>query len=272
MKDKKNILAMNKRIVLTGAFSALVIILAVTKLGFIPIGSAASITILQIPVILIAMLCGLPEACFVGAVFGLMSLIQAAMSPSGVLDPYFANPLCSVLPRLLLGVVAWGLWKIFKIASKLSKENIVGVTFLFGGFVFMFCANTLKDNIFVGIALTIILTAFFWIVLVNASKIPEPFFAAVTGFFATIVHTIMVIGALYLFTKGGVQEKMNGTGYFALLLALAPNAILEACASAIFCTAVYIGLFFAGKKKSKLSRQTSNTSEPEEISEPEPIE
>lgn len=215
MNENYKSLALNKRVVLTGAFSALIIVLAVTKLGFISLGPTASITILQIPVILIAMLCGLPEAIFVGAVFGIMSLIQAAMSPSGALDPLFANPLCSVLPRILLGVVAWALWKLFSLF------------------------------------------------------LPKAVNAAITGFLATILHTIMVNGAFYTFTSSGVKEAMGGKGYFALLLVLAPNAALEASASVIFCTAVYVGLFIAGKKKSKLSEELEEIEEAEEIKDSE---
>ena len=103
-----------KRISLTGAFAALVVVLGITKLGMIPLGPTASITILHVPVILICMLSGLWEGCVVGAAFGIMSLIQAAMSPSGVLDPMFTNPLVSVLPRVLLAVAAWALWKVLK--------------------------------------------------------------------------------------------------------------------------------------------------------------
>ena len=44
-------LSLNKKLTLTGAFSALVIVLGITKLGLIPIGATASITILHIPVI-----------------------------------------------------------------------------------------------------------------------------------------------------------------------------------------------------------------------------
>ena len=210
MKENKDVLALNKRVVLTGAFSALVIVLSVTKLGFITLGPTASITILHIPIILIAMLCGIPEGCFVGVVMGIMSLIQAAMSPSTVLDPFFANPLYSVLPRALLGLVSWGLWK------------------LFGLFL------------------------------------PKQVNAAITGFLGSIFHTIMVIGCLYLFSNGGVKEAMGGMGYFALLLVLAPNAILEAIASTIVCAAVYVGLFVASKRKSKLSEEVDDLEEVKE--------
>lgn len=121
-------LSRNRKLALTGAFSALVIVLGITKLGLIPIGATASITILHVPVILICLLAGLPEGLFVGAVFGILSLVQAAMSPSGVLDPFFVNPLCSVLPRMLIAVVAWALWKAFSLIPNMPKTVSAGIT------------------------------------------------------------------------------------------------------------------------------------------------
>ena len=121
-------LSLNKKLTLTGAFSALVIVLGITRLGFITLGPTASITILHIPVILICMLAGLPEGLFVGLVFGSLSLIQAAMSPSGVLDPFFVNPLVSVLPRMLIAVIAWGLWKALTLIPHMPKIVAAGIT------------------------------------------------------------------------------------------------------------------------------------------------
>jgi uncharacterized membrane protein len=59
MNDLSLNLSRNKKLALTGAFSALVVVLGITRLGLIPIGATASITILQIPVILIVMMAGL---------------------------------------------------------------------------------------------------------------------------------------------------------------------------------------------------------------------
>ncbi len=128
MTNTNSTLSLNKKLTLTGAFSALVIVLGITKLGFITLGAAASITILHIPVILICMLAGLPEGLFVGATFGILSLIQAAMSPSGALDPFFVNPLCSVLPRMLIAVIAWALWNALNSVPRMPKTVAAGVT------------------------------------------------------------------------------------------------------------------------------------------------
>ena len=125
-------LTRNKKIALTGAFSALVIVLGITKLGLIPIGPTASISILQIPMFIALMLAGLPSGASVGGVFGIMSLIQAAMSPSGVLDPLFVNPLCSVLPRVLTAVVAWVIWKLLSLIPHMPKTVNAAITGFLG--------------------------------------------------------------------------------------------------------------------------------------------
>ena len=124
---EKNV-SRTRKLVLTAALSALIIVLGITKLGLIPLGPAASITILHVPIILAACLCGLPSALFTGAVFGIMSLVQAAMSPSGALDPLFVNPLVSVLPRMLTGLIAWALWFAFNKLPKMPKTVSAGIT------------------------------------------------------------------------------------------------------------------------------------------------
>lgn len=195
-------LSRNRKLALTGAFSALVIVLGITKLGLIPLGAVASISILQIPLILAVMLAGLPSGLFVGATFGIMSLIQAAMSPSGVLDPLFVNPLCSVLPRMLTALAAWFLWKLF------------------------------------------------------SSLLPRAIAAGITGFLATVAHTLLVIGCIYIFKGADVREAMGGIGYFALIGALSVNAVLEAVASTVVCVAVYFGMNVSKNRQSKLSKES----------------
>ncbi|MBQ1710482.1 MAG: ECF transporter S component [Treponema sp.] len=131
-------LTRNRKLALAGAFSALIIVLSLTNLGFISFSPVVSITILQIPVILCATMAGLPAGLFAGFVMGMMSLIKAAMSPSGILDPLFVNPMCSVLPRMLLGLVAWGLWRVLNLIPRMPKTLSAAVT----GFVATF-AHTL---------------------------------------------------------------------------------------------------------------------------------
>ncbi|MDE6774388.1 MAG: ECF transporter S component [Treponemataceae bacterium] len=97
----------NKNIAITGAFSALIIVMMLTGLGYIRINPQVAYTILQVPVILATILGGLVPGLLTGFVFGLSSLIKSAVMPLSLLDPYFLNPLCSIVPRLVIPVVTW---------------------------------------------------------------------------------------------------------------------------------------------------------------------
>lgn len=96
-----------RKIVITGVLSAISIFLGITRLGFIPWFSGASLTIMHIPVIIGAVLEGPIVGLVIGLVFGVFSLIQAAVAPTGPSDVWFTNPLLSILPRLFIGPVAW---------------------------------------------------------------------------------------------------------------------------------------------------------------------
>ncbi len=96
-----------RKIVITGVLSAISIFLGLTRLGFIPWITGASLTIMQVPVIIGAVLEGPIVGLVIGLLFGIFSLIQAAVAPTGPADAWFTNPLLSVLPRVFIGPVAW---------------------------------------------------------------------------------------------------------------------------------------------------------------------
>jgi uncharacterized membrane protein len=98
-----------RKIVITGVLGAISMFLGLTPLGFIPWGGV-SLTTMHIPVILGAVLEGPVVGLVVGLIFGVFSMIRAALAPNGPLDPAFTNPLISVLPRLFIGPVAWLVW------------------------------------------------------------------------------------------------------------------------------------------------------------------
>ncbi|MBE9388248.1 ECF transporter S component [Vagococcus salmoninarum] len=75
-------------------------------LGFIPIGFI-SLTIIHITVIVAAITLGTKDGMFVGLVWGLTTMIRAWTMPTTPLDTLiFTNPLVSVFPRILVGLVA----------------------------------------------------------------------------------------------------------------------------------------------------------------------
>lgn len=100
-----------RKIVITGVLSAISIFLGITRLGFIPWFTGASLTIMHIPVIIGAIIEGPIVGLIIGFVFGVFSLIQAAVAPTGPTDVWFTNPLLSILPRLFIGPVSWLIYK-----------------------------------------------------------------------------------------------------------------------------------------------------------------
>lgn len=103
-----------RKIVITGVLSAISIFLGITRLGFIPWITGASLTIMQVPVIIGAVLEGPVVGLTIGLIFGLFSLMQAAIAPTGPADIWFTNPLLSVLPRLFIGPAAWLVYRLLE--------------------------------------------------------------------------------------------------------------------------------------------------------------
>ncbi len=103
-----------RKIVITAAMGAIAILLGLTHWGFIPWFSGASLTIMHVPVIIGAILEGPVVGLGIGLIFGLFSMLQAAIAPTGPTDVWFTNPVLSVLPRLFIGPIAWLVWKALK--------------------------------------------------------------------------------------------------------------------------------------------------------------
>ena len=103
-----------RKIVVTGILGAISAFLGITHWGFIPWIAGASLTIMHVPVIIGAVLEGPLVGVLIGLIFGVFSLIQAAVAPSGPTDVWFTNPLLSVLPRLLIGPASWLVWNALK--------------------------------------------------------------------------------------------------------------------------------------------------------------
>jgi uncharacterized membrane protein len=67
-----------------------------------------------VPVIIGAVLEGPVVGMGVGAIFGVSALVRAAVAPQGPIDAFFVNPAVSVLPRILIGLVAWAVYRAFR--------------------------------------------------------------------------------------------------------------------------------------------------------------
>ena len=155
MKKMKNQAKTTKTVNLTtmALFTALIIIMSVTPLGYLKLG-AIEISFIMLPVAVGGMLLGPWYGAALGAVFGITSFIQCfGASAFGVallsINPFYTAVICLV-PRILAGFVPALL---FKALIKTDKTKIVsfGVasllsallnTVLFVGSVILFFWNT----------------------------------------------------------------------------------------------------------------------------------
>ena len=155
MKDKKEIQGM----VLTALFSAIIIIMAFTPLGYIPLG-VINATIIQIPVIIGALFCGPKQGAFLGFLFGFTSFLKNTIMPAtlsafvfspvlaagmfGAKGVLFSTFICFV-PRVLVGILPYYVYKGMKKISKWKSVNfaVAGVigaftnTFLVMGSIYV---------------------------------------------------------------------------------------------------------------------------------------
>ena len=109
-----------RRMAIIGVLSAISIMLSMTPLGFIPIGPTNA-TIMHIPVIIGAIIEGPVVGITVGFIFGVTSLLKALTMPT-ITSFAFVNPLVSVLPRMLIGIVAY---YVYKLTIKFTKNVFV---------------------------------------------------------------------------------------------------------------------------------------------------
>ncbi|RAO99541.1 membrane protein [Petrotoga sp. 9PW.55.5.1] len=111
-----------KRLVTISLLSGISFVLGFTPLGFIPI-PPANATTMHIPVIIGAILEGPVAGMVIGLIFGVSSIIQALLRPN-ILSFAFINPLVSVLPRILIGLVSYySYWLVLKFFSS-EKEKV----------------------------------------------------------------------------------------------------------------------------------------------------
>ena len=143
-----------RKMTVIGVLSAISIMMSMLPfIGYIPIGPTKA-TIKHIPVIIGAIIEGPVVGATIGLIFGLTSLWNAMTQPT-ITSIFFLNPLVSILPRVLIGVVAYYVYQgIYKISIKVyaagfmagligSLANTVGVL----GMIYVLYADKYMERI-----------------------------------------------------------------------------------------------------------------------------
>lgn len=110
-----------RKMAVISVLSAISIVLSMIPfVGYIPLGPVKA-TIMHVPVIVGAVVEGPVVGAAVGLIFGLTSMFKAFTEPT-ITSFCFMNPVIAVIPRILIGVVAY---YVYALVLKISKKIYV---------------------------------------------------------------------------------------------------------------------------------------------------
>lgn len=194
--------------VLLALFVAILLLMTFTPIGLIDLPLIKA-TILHVPVIIGAILMGPKKGAFLGAVFGIASLIKNTLIPSALsfaFSPFIPVPgtdsgsfwavVISIIPRMLIGSAAW---LVYKGIEKLAGSKI-------------------------------------WFRTVGA---------VIAGAFGAVVNTGLVMGLIYIVFKDA-YATMSGIPVDAVMAAIlgivGANGVPEAIAAAVLVPIIVLPL------------------------------
>lgn len=200
-----------RKMAIIGVLGAISAVLGMTPLGFIPVGPTRA-TIMHIPVIIGAIMEGPVVGAFVGLIFGIFSIFQAITNPTPV-SVVFLNPLVSVLPRILIGLVTHYVYTSLK---KLGNKKTMGILYLLWIGIIIYLGKGIYGNIsnsdsiyilLMNIGLMILTLLAFYITTIrykNSSL--DIILSTIVG---TITNTGLVLTMIYLFYGTMFVEKLG---------------------------------------------------------------
>lgn len=240
-----------RKMAVVGVLGAISCVFAMTPIGFIPVGPTNA-TIMHIPVIVGAILEGPVVGMLVGLIFGIFSLIRAITTPT-IISPVFYNPLVSILPRVLIGLVSYYTFIAVKRMSKRTSAIILisiwsavlaYLTFSFVKNISLFSAGELGiwKLLFSGV-LALFTLAIGWI---SYKKLNYKSLDIMIGTIAgTLTNTVGVLSMIYVFYGKWFVEKLGGNtdtvGKVIIGVGVA-NGIPEVIIAVILVTSIVLGI------------------------------
>ena len=138
-----------RKIVISGVLGAVAIFLGATRLGFVPVPTAAgNATIMHVPAIIGGIMEGPLVGAIIGTIFGLFSFLQAT-------TPLFKDPLVAVLPRIFIGVTTFLVYAPLKKANEYLALIVAAVVGTFTNTILVLGMAVLRGYIPGGVALGI---------------------------------------------------------------------------------------------------------------------
>ena len=217
MKDKRIF-----EMVLFSSFTAIILIMALVPfLGYITfIPGFASLTIIHIPVIIGMMVLSFKYAMGLFTVFGLSSLMIAWIRPGGPVDYAFQNPLISVVPRILAGLLAYlvflGLKKLItvpKYGKSLTFFTVSLIAILFMYFAGRGLSIQLGWNMDIIAPIMLVLASILvglYYYLIEKNQASDTLFVPATFITTSLVHSLVVLVFLATVTVALPHPEIEG--------------------------------------------------------------
>ena len=258
-KRRKNNAQFKNELVLTGLFTAIIIIMAFTPLGYIPL-VVINATIIHIPVILGSLFCGPKKGAFLGFVFGFTSCLKATIV-GGTLSSFVFSPVLAAslvgtsgifkslfiafVPRILVGVIPYFVYIGIKKVLASEKKNLWGtvlnvlmsVFLAFGVYAFLGkMSESLSQAAALGIGIAVGAVVFIVVeaVFIRKSIQVIPFvYAGVAG---AMTNTLLVMGSIFVLYKDAYADAIGVAGNAVLGVitgVISFNGVIEAIVAAI---------------------------------------
>lgn len=258
MRAKKETLSM----VLTALFTAIIIIMAFTPLGYIPLG-VINATIIHIPVILGAIFLGPKKGAFLGFIFGLTSFIKNTVTPATVsafvfspvlaasqfgVSGVFKSAFICFVPRILVGVFPYFIYILVRKLSsgaaaklKVSLLDALISVIAFIGLSQLLTRQMKNGTAAVVTAVVIAAVIFFILIMVTMRKDASVLGYAYAGLTGALTNTLIVMPSIYLLYHDAYAAATN-VAQDALLGVIIGvigfNGVIEAVLAAIIVAAV----------------------------------
>lgn len=251
-------------LVLTALFTAIIVIMAFTPLGYIPL-VVINATVIHIPVILGALFLGPKKGAFLGFVFGLTSFInntfKAVTASAFVFSPVLAANVIGAsgifkslyicfVPRILVGVIPYFIYllirKLLKSEQKIWRVVIdAAVALLLLVSVRAFISNLVTGEtggmigtvagIVAGIALFVVLT------VTGQKKVSAGIALAYAGIAGAFTNTLFVMSGIFILYKDAYAQALGIAGdavIDVIMGVISFNGIIEAVVAAILVAGV----------------------------------
>ena len=159
-------------LVLTALFVAIIVVMASTPLGYIPL-VVINATTLHIPVIIGSLFLGPKKGGFLGGVFGVTSFVKSSLTPTPsafafspvaaltmlphdtigqAIGLVFKSTFIAIVPRILIGVIPYFVYVGIKNAISSEKKLVYGsiinviISFIMGFGVFAFFNKMVSEG------------------------------------------------------------------------------------------------------------------------------